>query len=71
MKEGVHGGSSVAGDDQAGARTWFARALDADPDGATDASERLEELDGVTYLDLDDEPEDDVSAADHNSRGDD
>lgn len=61
----------LAGGDQAGARTWFARALDADPDGTTDASERLEELDGVTYLDLDDEPEDDVPVADHNSRGDD
>ena len=41
--------------DRAAARDWFARAVDADVDGATDAAERLEELDGVSYLDLDEE----------------
>jgi len=34
------------------ARDWFAKAVDADPDGLTDASERLEELDGTVYIDL-------------------
>ena len=32
------------------ARTWFERAAEADPDGLTDASERLAELDGVVFL---------------------
>ncbi|HOA04109.1 MAG TPA: hypothetical protein PKI27_17525 [Dermatophilaceae bacterium] len=34
------------------ARLWFARAADADDDLATDAAERLEELDGIAYTDL-------------------
>ena len=34
------------------AREWFARAVDADPEGLTDAAERLEELDGTVYVDL-------------------
>lgn len=38
--------------DVAGARRWFSRAADADTDLATDAAERLEELDGVAYTDL-------------------
>jgi tetratricopeptide (TPR) repeat protein len=33
------------------ARTWFARAIDADPDGETPAAERLAELDGISFLD--------------------
>ena len=38
------------------AREWFAKALEADKDGATDASDRLAELDGVEFVDaLDDE----------------
>jgi tetratricopeptide (TPR) repeat protein len=32
------------------ARTWFERAAEADPDGLTDAAERLAELDGVVFL---------------------
>ncbi|MBA3745256.1 MAG: hypothetical protein H0X00_20430 [Sporichthya sp.] len=36
------------------ARTWFERAAAADPDGLTDAAERLAELDGVVFL-LDEE----------------
>ncbi|GAA1906930.1 hypothetical protein [Lapillicoccus jejuensis] len=40
------------------AREAFARAVDADDDGETDAAERLEELDGVVSTDLLDEPED-------------
>ncbi|WP_052850074.1 hypothetical protein [Streptomyces avicenniae] len=45
------------------ARTWFAKALDADQGGVTNASDRLAELDGVEFVDaldpdLDDEDED-------------
>jgi tetratricopeptide (TPR) repeat protein len=40
------------------AREWFAKALDADRDGVTDASDRLAELDGVEFLDALDEDED-------------
>ena len=42
------------------AREWFARALEADQSGTTDASDRLAALDGVEFLDaLDPEAEDD------------
>ncbi|GAB2920623.1 hypothetical protein GCM10027280_04500 [Micromonospora polyrhachis] len=41
------------------AREWFARAADADQDAATDAAERLLELDGVV-LEGDDEDEDEA-----------
>lgn len=34
------------------ARQWFARAAEADEELTTDAAERLEELDGVSYTDL-------------------
>ena len=34
------------------ARLWFARAAEVDPDATTDAAERLEELDGIAYVDL-------------------
>ncbi len=33
------------------AREWFAKALEADKDGSTDASDRLAELDGVDFVD--------------------
>ncbi|MBB6436581.1 tetratricopeptide repeat protein [Streptomyces candidus] len=33
------------------AREWFAKAVEADRDGSTDASERLAELDGVEFVD--------------------
>jgi hypothetical protein len=46
---------AVGRDDDA--REWFARAADADPEGETDAAERLLELDGLVLEDLDDEPE--------------
>lgn len=40
------------------ARDWFARALEADQSGLTDASDRLAELDGVEFVDaLDPEAE--------------
>ncbi|MDQ0983709.1 hypothetical protein [Streptomyces sp. V2I9] len=41
------------------AREWFGKALEADKDGSTDASDRLAELDGVEFVDvLDDESDD-------------
>ncbi|WP_240799412.1 tetratricopeptide repeat protein [Streptomyces sp. A0958] len=40
------------------AREWFGKALEADKDGATDASDRLAELDGVEFVDALDEDED-------------
>ncbi len=30
---------------------WFAKAVEADRDGSTDASDRLAELDGVEFVD--------------------
>ncbi|MBB6416658.1 tetratricopeptide (TPR) repeat protein [Streptomyces sp. AK010] len=33
------------------AREWFAKAVEADRDGSTDASDRLAELDGVEFVD--------------------
>ncbi|MFJ2610415.1 hypothetical protein ACIO13_36495 [Streptomyces sp. NPDC087425] len=33
------------------AREWFAKAVEADRDGSTDASDRLAELDGVDFVD--------------------
>jgi tetratricopeptide (TPR) repeat protein len=35
------------------AREWFARSAEVDPEGATDAVERLDELDGITHEDVD------------------
>jgi hypothetical protein len=40
------------------ARVWFTRAAEVDPEGSTDAAERLDELDGVTFDEL--EPEEDA-----------
>ncbi|MFD8057714.1 tetratricopeptide repeat protein [Streptomyces cyaneofuscatus] len=34
------------------AREWFGKALEADKDGSTDASDRLAELDGVAFVDV-------------------
>ncbi|MFF0163363.1 hypothetical protein ACFYRY_38410 [Streptomyces sp. NPDC005263] len=39
------------------AREWFAKAIEADKDGSTDASDRLAELDGVEFVDAFDENE--------------
>ncbi|XKK59993.1 tetratricopeptide repeat protein [Streptomyces sp. ARC32] len=40
------------------AREWFAKAVESDRDGSTDASDRLAELDGVEFMDALDEDED-------------
>ncbi|GHH18064.1 hypothetical protein GCM10018780_61950 [Streptomyces lanatus] len=42
------------------AREWFAKAVEADKDGSTDASDRLAELDGVEFVDAFDEDEDEA-----------
>ncbi|TQE26271.1 tetratricopeptide repeat protein [Streptomyces ipomoeae] len=39
------------------AREWFAKAVESDKDGSTDASDRLAELDGVEFVDALDENE--------------
>ncbi|MEU3663071.1 hypothetical protein AB0E77_25565 [Streptomyces sp. NPDC032940] len=39
------------------AREWFAKAVESDRDGSTDASDRLAELDGVEFMDALDEDE--------------
>ncbi|MFF3518292.1 hypothetical protein ACWEO4_43080 [Streptomyces sp. NPDC004393] len=41
------------------ARDWFAKAVESDKDGSTDASDRLAELDGVEFVDALDETADD------------
>ncbi|MGW1836680.1 hypothetical protein [Streptomyces sp. NPDC002067] len=45
------------------ARDWFAKALEADQGGTTDASDRLAELDGVEFTDALDESADDEDDA--------
>ncbi|MFK0179009.1 hypothetical protein ACIQVR_23935 [Streptomyces xanthochromogenes] len=46
------------------AREWFAKALEADKDGSTDASDRLAELDGVDFVDamVEDDEDGDLDA---------
>ncbi|MCM2393213.1 tetratricopeptide repeat protein [Streptomyces albipurpureus] len=46
------------------AREWFAKALEADKDGVTDASDRLAELDGVEFVDAIDVSDDHADEAD-------
>jgi tetratricopeptide (TPR) repeat protein len=43
------------------ARQWYVKAAEADPDGETDAVERLQELDGISFY-SDDEDDDEVQA---------
>ncbi|MFD3758936.1 hypothetical protein [Streptomyces sp. NPDC058622] len=61
----------LAADREDEAREWFAKTLEADKDGATDASDRLAELDGVEFVDasaedvdvdVDDDEDDDDDA---------
>jgi len=44
------------------AREWFAKAIESDKDGSTDASDRLAELDGVEFVDALVEDEEDTAA---------
>ncbi|MFF9632852.1 tetratricopeptide repeat protein [Streptomyces fradiae] len=47
------------------AREWFAKALESDKDGTTDASDRLAELDGVEFVDaFAEDAEDEADEAD-------
>jgi tetratricopeptide (TPR) repeat protein len=46
------------------ARDAFARAVEADPDGETDAADRLDELDGIEFDDLEDDDLEDEGLAD-------
>ncbi|WP_446667073.1 tetratricopeptide repeat protein [Flexivirga sp. B27] len=41
----------LAGGVEDRAREWFAKAVDADADGQTDAAERIAELDGLVFID--------------------
>jgi len=54
----------LAADRTEAAREAFARAVAADPDGETDAQDRVDELDGITVEDLA-EPDSDEPDADH------
>ncbi|MEU2750780.1 hypothetical protein ABZ613_31760 [Streptomyces collinus] len=61
---------------QSEAREWFAKAVEADRDGSTDASDRLAELDGVEFVDAMAEDEDDEvqapassEASEHEDKG--
>ncbi|MEU7426697.1 hypothetical protein [Streptomyces sp. NPDC040750] len=45
----------LAGGREGEAREWFAKAVEADRDGSTDASDRLAEIDGVEFMDALDE----------------
>jgi hypothetical protein len=45
------------------AREWFAKAVEADRDGSTDASDRLAELDGVEFVDALDESDGEAAKA--------
>jgi tetratricopeptide (TPR) repeat protein len=47
----------LAKGDEDGAMTWFGHAADADVDGATDADERLSELNGLVLTDVLDDDE--------------
>jgi tetratricopeptide (TPR) repeat protein len=51
----AYGDALLAADRPEEARDAFLRAVEADPDGATDAAERLDELDGITFDDLEDD----------------
>ncbi|WP_240436446.1 tetratricopeptide repeat protein [Streptomyces sporangiiformans] len=45
------------------AREWFAKAVESDKDGSTDASDRLAEMDGVEFVDALDEDDMETSEA--------
>ncbi|MFF1689863.1 MULTISPECIES: hypothetical protein [unclassified Streptomyces] len=45
------------------AREWFAKAVESDRDGSTDASDRLAEMDGVEFVDAFEEDDSDEASA--------
>lgn len=52
------------------AREWFAKAVESDKDGSTDASDRLAELDGVEFVDalVEDDGDSDGDGDSHDDR---
>ncbi|WP_434028242.1 hypothetical protein [Streptomyces graminofaciens] len=53
------------------AREWFAKAVEADKDGSTDASDRLAEMDGVDFVDaLVEDESDDEQEQEHEGHSD-
>lgn len=48
----------IAADRDADGRVWMARAAEADTDATTDAAERLAELEGVSFIEVDETPDD-------------
>jgi tetratricopeptide (TPR) repeat protein len=48
----AYGDALLAAGREDEAREWFAKAVEADRDGSTDASDRLAELDGVEFVDV-------------------
>jgi tetratricopeptide (TPR) repeat protein len=53
------------------AREWFSRASEVDPEGLTDAGERLAELDGLTFDEVDEELDDEADVEDDEDEEDD
>jgi tetratricopeptide (TPR) repeat protein len=51
----AYGDALLAADRAEEARAAFARAVEIDPEGETDAAERLDELDGIVLADLEDD----------------
>ncbi|MBJ3812876.1 tetratricopeptide repeat protein [Streptomyces flavofungini] len=58
----AYGDALLAAGREDEAREWFAKAIEADKDGSTDASDRLAELDGVEFVDAFQDDEADVEA---------
>ncbi|MGV9567194.1 hypothetical protein [Streptomyces sp. NPDC003480] len=67
----AYGDALLAAGRESEAREWFAKAVEADKDGSTDASDRLAELDGVEFVDALDEQADDEEGSEDNPGEDD
>ncbi|HEU5333154.1 MAG TPA: hypothetical protein VFU73_10325 [Actinocrinis sp.] len=52
------------------ARDWFARASEVDPEGLTDAGERLAELDGLTFDEVEEDVDEDQDVEDEDEHED-
>ncbi|MFF7637416.1 hypothetical protein ACFZB9_30360 [Kitasatospora sp. NPDC008050] len=60
----------IAADRADESRDWFAKAAEADPEGTTNASERLAEIDGLEFVDtLDPELEDEGAEGEEGEEG--
>jgi hypothetical protein len=69
----AYGDALLAAGRESEAREWFAKAVEADRDGSTDASDRLAELDGVEFVDVlaDDESDEGAAASPETDEDDD